>query len=63
MGSTWWLDSEDAKECTLWSGASKDKRYEFQDLEKARAKKAELDENFKFASTRHCVVQAERSNA
>lgn len=59
MGTTWYLGNKDDKECTVWYGAPKEMRYTFTDLESAKAKVAELDENFKFASTRHHCYKAD----
>lgn len=59
MGSTWYLSNKDSKECTLWTGAPKEMRAAYDNLEQARAKVKELDEAFKFASTRHSVQSFE----
>lgn len=55
MGSTWYLGSKDAKECTVWTGAPTEMRAVYTDIESARKKVAELDEEFMFGTTRHHV--------
>jgi hypothetical protein len=55
MGSTWYLQSEDAQSCNLWIGAPEELRATFDTKEAAEAKRAELDRVFRFGSTRHFI--------
>ena len=58
MGSTWYLADKNSSECSLWSGAPREMRAVFDSLEEAQAKVEELNESYKFASTRHHVCKA-----
>ena len=58
MGSTWYLQNPDAKSCTLWTGGPRENRTTFDTREAAEKKRAELDENFRFGSTRHFIMEA-----
>ena len=60
MGSTWYLADKDSKECTLWDGAPKEMRAVYDSREEAENKVKELDEAFKFATTRHSIVKVRR---
>ncbi len=57
MGSTWYLRSKDAQSCQLWTGAPKESRAIFDTREAAEAKRAELDNSFRFGSTRHFLQE------
>lgn len=57
MGSTWYLSNPKADSCTLWTGAPKEMRATFASREEALEKAKELDEIFRFGSTRHFVEE------
>lgn len=55
MGSTWYLSDKGSTSCTLWSGAPKELRAVYDNIQEARDKVKELDEAYIFASTRHHI--------
>lgn len=55
MGSTWYLSDKAADSCTLWDGAPENLRAVYESKEEALQKVAELDDKFKFGSTRHSL--------
>jgi hypothetical protein len=57
MGSTWYLSDKNANECNLWSGAPKEMRAIFDNKEEAMKKVKQLDENFRFGTTRHYLCK------
>ena len=58
MGSTWYLSNKEADSCTLWPGAPKEMRAVYDSKEEAKEKVVQLDELYKFGSTRHYVCKA-----
>ena len=58
MGSTWYLSNKEADGCTLWPGAPKEMRAVYDSKEEAKEKVMQLDELYKFGSTRHYVRKA-----
>lgn len=58
MGSTWYLSNKESDSCTLWTGAPKEMRAVYNSKEEAKEKAAQLDEKYKFGSTRHYVCKA-----
>lgn len=58
MGSTWYLSNKESDSCTLWTGAPKEMRAVYDSKEEAEEKVVQLDELYKFGSTRHYVCKA-----
>lgn len=57
MGSTWYLWNRNAERCDLWDGAPKENRAIFDSKSAALEKCQQLDNIFRFGSTRHFVQE------